>query len=122
MLNARSRGAIMALAALLAGCAQTPAQVVATDPVRVITFIGTAAAMATCLTARMEEMYAGWTVSVRGEPARLRIQAHGGVEVGTVAVIAFDGRRASLHFSPNVLTQGHLADQLENAMHTCDKP
>lgn len=123
MFKVSSRSSFTALAiAILGGCAQTPAQVAATEPVRVVRFTGSPARMATCLPSRMEEMSAGWTVTVRGDPDRMRIQAHGGPEVGTIALIAFSNLSASIHLSPNVMTPGYMADKFEEAMRACEVP
>lgn len=123
MFNTRRHTSIAAVAiAILEGCAQTPAQVAATEPVRVVRITGNPARMAACLTARMEEMSAGWTVSVRGDTDRMRIQTHGGAEVGTIALIAFNSLDASIHLSPNVMTPGYMADKLEEALRACETP
>lgn len=109
-------------ATALAGCAQSPAQVAATDPVRSVRFSTSAPAMAKCMQASIENMVPIWTVSVRGEPDRPRVQVHGGVDAGTVAIINLEDQRAVFRFSPNVLGAASFADKLEAAMRTCDTP
>lgn len=120
MIKAHSGVALLALAALLAGCAQTPAQVSATEPVRTVSISASVPDMVRCLPAKLEDLYAGWTIAVRGDALRPRIQAHGGIEIGTVAIIDLDDRRAVIRLSPNVVTPGYMADQLESAMKSCD--
>lgn len=105
---------------VLAGCAQSPAQVAATDPIRSVRFSASATAMAKCLQGEIENMAPVWTASVRGETDRPRIQVHGGVDAGTVAIINFDDQRAVFRFSPNIIGTASFADKLEAAMRACD--
>lgn len=121
-MQTRSAIASMLAAAVLASCAQSPAQVAATEPVRSVRFSTGAAAMAKCLQAGIENMVPIWTVSVRGEADRPRVHVHGGVDSGTVAIINLDDQRAVFRFSPNVFGTVSFADKLEAAMRVCDTP
>ena len=93
-------------AALLAGCAQSPAQVAATEPVRSVRFSTGAAAMAKCLQAGIENMVPIWTVSVRGEADRPRVQVHGGVDAARDAGVAARARPIELAQDP--LARGRI--------------
>ena len=121
-MQTRSVIASMLAAAVLAGCAQTPAQVAATEPVRSVRFSTGVAAMAKCLQAGIENLVPTWTVSVRGEPDRPRVQVHGGPDAGTVAIINLDDQRAVFRFSPNVMGTTSFSDHLEAVMRGCDTP
>lgn len=116
--------AVISTILLLAGCAATPAEVLATSPSRAIPVRSAAAPAINCILARLDEMSGSWSVSSRTTDSGTRILIHGGVDAGTLAVISLSGDAsagtATIHLSPNVITRDYFTDKVAAEIAKCN--
>lgn len=108
------------IAAMTTGCAMTPVEVAATEPVRQLTIKTEVSRLTACLMPRLENLAGPWTASYRTEGSKTTYRIHAGSDMGTIAVAAVTGNTATIHISHNILTKGSLAGILEQQIAACD--
>ena len=107
---------------MVAGCAMTPAEVAATDPIRRIPIKTDIGKLTDCLMPRLENLAGPWTASHRTEGQRTTFRIHGGGDLGTIAVAVVEEGMATIHISSNILTPDALAGTIEQQILACRAP
>lgn len=120
-----SRGAL-ALAALLSGCALTPAQVLESAPLATTTIKAGLPALTPCLLSGMDDIHGAWTTSHRPEPGgtAATFRLHGHADTGTIAVVRArrigERTEVAVHITESMIPRQPMADKIKGIAEGCD--